>query len=192
MAQPVDGAGWAERVSARFQAEFGGTPRVFFAPGRVSLSGAHLDYNGGDVLPMAVDRGIWVAAGKSVPTAGEPPMVRCRSLNKPRHVDVPLSEIGDQARSEDGWAAYPLGVLKVLFETLGLSLEAAPCGFDFVVGGDLAMASGMSSSAALEVAVAFALAQLRPFSASPAASILLIFWQYRWIIRPRPVLLRSG
>ena len=79
-------------------------PACFFAPGRVNLSGAHLDYNGGDVLPMAVDRGIWVAAGKSVPTAGEPPMVRCRSLNKPRHVDVPLSEIGDQARSEDGWA----------------------------------------------------------------------------------------
>ena len=51
-----------DQVRQRFRSEYRDDPRVFFAPGRVNLVGAHLDYNGGDVLPMAVDRGIYVAA----------------------------------------------------------------------------------------------------------------------------------
>ena len=52
-----------DAIRARFLREFGAQPaRMFFAPGRINLVGAHLDYNGGDVLPMAVDRGVYLAA----------------------------------------------------------------------------------------------------------------------------------
>ena len=85
------------QVCSRFEAEFGGSrPRVFFAPGRVNLIGAHLDYNGGDVLPMALDRGVYVAARLS----GDD-LVRLRSLDQELTVDVPTQAVptGPSSRS---------------------------------------------------------------------------------------------
>ena len=72
-----------DAIGERFRAEFGGAPfRRFFAPGRINLLGAHLDYNGGDVLPMAVDRGIYLAI-----RARDDGRFRLRSLDQERTVD---------------------------------------------------------------------------------------------------------
>ncbi|MEC7724610.1 MAG: galactokinase family protein, partial [Planctomycetota bacterium] len=50
-----------EAIESRSREVLGGGPlRCFFAPGRINLVGAHLDYSGGDVMPMAIDRGIGV------------------------------------------------------------------------------------------------------------------------------------
>ena len=73
-----------DAISERFRREFAGPPpRRFYAPGRINLVGAHLDYNGGDVLPMAVDRGLYVAV--RLRTDGH---IRLRSLTVERQIDV--------------------------------------------------------------------------------------------------------
>ncbi len=141
------GAGLDE-IEARFLREFGGGgQRVFFAPGRINLVGAHLDYNGGDVLPMAVDRGIHAVA-----RLNDRGLLRLRSTNQPLGVDVAVTEVHDRTRPEWGWAGYPLGVWHSFAARTGISR-----GVDLVFGGNLPMASGLSSSAAIEVVTALAL-----------------------------------
>ncbi len=138
-----------DAIGARFRADFGdaGTVRRFFAPGRINLVGAHLDYNGGDVLPMAVDRGICLAI-----RARDDSQLRLRSLDSSRAVEVQGATVGAHARPEFGWAAYPIGVWRGFVQATGIAL-----GFDAVFGGDLPIASGLSSSAAIEVVTALAL-----------------------------------
>ncbi|MCA8951494.1 MAG: galactokinase [Planctomycetes bacterium] len=140
--------GLLERLEGRFRAEFGGAaPRCFFAPGRINLLGAHLDYSGGDVLPMAIDRGIYAAA-----RARSDGRLRLVSLDQELVVEVHEDDVGLHTRPEWGWAGYPLGVWQGLRHRYGIR-----GGFELVVGGDMAMASGLSSSAAIEVATAVAL-----------------------------------
>ena len=137
-----------DAVAARFLTEFGGTPpRRFFAPGRINLIGAHLDYNGGDVLPMAVDRGISAAARRN--SEGR---IRLVSLDQELRVDADAATVPARTRPEWGWAGYPIGVWRGFRERTGLA-----DGIDLVVGGNLPMAAGLSSSAALEVVTAIAL-----------------------------------
>lgn len=132
----------------RFLREFGGSGiRQFFAPGRINLVGAHLDYSGGDVLPMAVDRGVYAAA-----RLVEGGRLRLRSLDQGLAVDVETAAVGLRARPEWGWANYPIGVWHGFRQRLGLE-----AGVEIVFGGDLPMASGLSSSAAIEVVTAIAL-----------------------------------
>jgi galactokinase len=137
-----------ERLRLRFAEEFGGPPpRSFFAPGRINLVGAHLDYNGGDVLPMAVDRGVYAVA-----RLRDDGLIRLRSLDQDLSVDVQDGSVGDRADPTRGWANYPLGVWQALRSATGRA-----SGVDFVFGGDLPMASGLSSSAAIEVVTSIAL-----------------------------------
>jgi galactokinase len=137
-----------DAIGRRFAAEFGGpAPRRFFAPGRINLVGAHLDYNGGDVLPMAVDRGIYAAA--RLRSDGR---IRLVSLDQDAAVEVDAADVGARTRPEWGWAAYPFGVWHGFRDRAGLD-----AGFELVVAGDLPMASGLSSSAAIEVVTAIAL-----------------------------------
>ncbi|MCC6671152.1 MAG: galactokinase [Planctomycetes bacterium] len=151
MSAPPSNTELVARVRAAFQREFGGTPvRVFFAPGRVNLVGAHLDYSGGDVLPLAVDRGVYVAAAL-LPDA----RIRLRSLDQEGALDLECGELGDHRRPGDGWAAYPLGVLAQFRARTGRSRGVA-----MLFGGDLPMASGLSSSAAIELATALAFDRL--------------------------------
>ncbi|HEB51822.1 MAG TPA: galactokinase [bacterium] len=140
---PLPGA-----IAARFREEFGGeAPRKFFAPGRINLVGAHLDYNGGDVLPMAVDRGIYVAA-----RLRDDGRIRLVSLDQEGGIDLRTADIGTRARRAWGWAAYPLGIWREFRREIETDK-----GFEAVYAGDVPMASGMSSSAAIEVATALAL-----------------------------------
>jgi len=141
-------AGLLTAIDRRFRAEFGGDGhRCFFAPGRINLLGAHLDYSGGDVLPMAIDRGLYVAA--RLRSDGK---LRFVSLDQDRRVEVDAAEVGQHALPEHGWGGYLLGVWQGFRQRTDCD-----SGLEMVVGSDLAMASGLASSAAIEVVTGIAL-----------------------------------
>lgn len=116
------------------------------APGRVNLIGDHTDHAGGLVLPMAVDR--WTTV-EGVAGGAE---VRLRSADEPEPAVVPLG-VGDPSAVEPAWARYVAGVVA----------EVGPAGgLDGTVTTTLPVGAGLSSSAALEVAVALALGDPGP------------------------------
>jgi galactokinase len=79
--------------------------RLFFAPGRVNLMGAHLDYNGGPVMPTSVDRGTLLAA-----RARKDRRVRFASTLDARELEFELDAVPE--RKHGAWTDYPLGVLR--------------------------------------------------------------------------------
>lgn len=111
------------------------------APGRVNLIGDHTDYTGGLVLPMAIDLETVVEAE----SGGD--RVVLRSASEPVHAEVPL-EIEDPGSVEPPWARYVAGVVTTTRPRHGLEGS---------VSTTLPVGAGLSSSAALEVAVALAL-----------------------------------
>ena len=112
------------------------------APGRVNLIGDHTDYNGGFVLPMAINRDVRIAFRPSNDTR-----VEVRSHRFGETVSVELSAISRDRLP--AWARYVLGVAAVLQED-GHKLR----GWRGVISGDVPIGAGLSSSAALEVAAA--------------------------------------
>jgi galactokinase len=130
---------------------------VWSAPGRVNLIGEHTDYSDGFVLPVAIDRGVLVAAARRADRR-----LRCWSAQEPGQLDVDLAELAP-GRVE-GWGAYPAGVAWALGQA-GL----ADGGADLLVDGDVPAGAGLSSSAALECATALALADLHRAPSASAA-----------------------
>jgi galactokinase len=126
--------------------------RAAWAPGRVNLIGEHTDYNGGFVLPLAMDR-VSAFAGRT----RDDQSVRLWSTHFKEYAQFSLAglpETFNTQRAElSGWARYILGVATELARA-GIALK----GFDAVVSGDVPLGGGMSSSAALEVASAYAYA----------------------------------
>lgn len=115
------------------------------APGRVNLIGEHLDYNGGPVLPIALEHRTFVAAAPR--TDGR---LVVESLQRTDGaLTISMQELD---RGREGWAAYVAGV----FWALGAQLE----GVTLLVDGQVPLGAGLSSSAALECAVAFAVGGL--------------------------------
>ena len=143
-----------EALCAEFARRFGRPPeRVVRAPGRVNLIGEHTDYNEGLVLPFAVDRTCVVAARPAT-------SVRVRSLDSGDTVELPADGLADPAGIRPAWGRYVGGVVREL-----AALGRAHVGIDAVLASDVPLGAGLSSSAALEVAVATALcdaAGLRP------------------------------
>ena len=132
-----------------FAEQYGRRPAgVWSAPGRVNLIGEHTDYNDGFVFPFAIDRRTTVALGDR-----DDRLVRVASTFSPDVVEVHLDELTPDAVS--GWAAYPLGVVWALRET-GADLEHVR-GIDLHIDSDVPVGAGLSSSAAIECAVALAL-----------------------------------
>lgn len=121
---------------------------VWSAPGRVNLIGEHTDYNDGFVFPFAIDRRTTVAVGDR-----DDRLVRVASTFSPDVVEVHLDELTPDAVS--GWAAYPLGVVWAFGEH-GADLAHAR-GVDLHIDSDVPVGAGLSSSAAIECAVALAL-----------------------------------
>lgn len=115
--------------------------RTFFAPGRVNLIGEHTDYNGGHVFPCALTIGTYAA-------------VRLREDNICRFYSKNFPEIG--VIREGGFANYPLGVVKMLKDA-GYNIDK---GFDVAYYGDIPYASGLSSSASVEVLTGYFLKEL--------------------------------
>ncbi|MFZ5878686.1 MAG: galactokinase [Chloroflexota bacterium] len=128
-----------------FETHFDAKPKwIVRAPGRVNLIGEHTDYNDGYVLPMGIDHAVWIALR---PRADG--LVRIHSL------DLGLDSVFEPARIEkgEGWAEYPKGVAWALRET-GYDLR----GWEGVMTGDVPRGAGLSSSAAVELAIARAFA----------------------------------
>lgn len=128
---------------------------VWSAPGRANLIGEHTDYNDGFVLPFAIDRRTTAAVG--IRTDG---LVRVASAFAPAEVvEVPIDVLaGDAsfAATVPGWARYPLGVVWALGRDIALPAD----GLDLVLDSDVPVGAGLSSSAAIECAVAVALDEL--------------------------------
>jgi galactokinase len=143
-------------VAAVFQRAFGQPPQwIVRAPGRVNLIGEHTDYNDGFVLPIAIDRAIWIAFRPR--SDGR---VVVRSADYDQQGEFALQGL---TRGEPGWIEYLKGVAACLQEA-GHSLA----GWEGVMAGDVPRGAGLSSSAALEVATARAFAQTSGLTWDPA------------------------
>lgn len=135
-----------QRVRATFEERFGTTPAAIVrAPGRVNLIGEHTDYNDGFVLPMAIDRAIWIGL-----QLRDDPTVRVHSLDFDDSATLSLDAL---ERTNAGWIEYVKGVAWALQEA-GYTLR----GWEGVLTGDVPRGAGLASSAALELATACAFA----------------------------------
>jgi galactokinase len=135
-------------LARKFQGRFGDSPRIFAAPGRVNLIGEHTDYNDGFVMPCALGFTTRVAIS---PRAG-----RTINLHSEDFADVQQFSLDRLPASRlDSWADYLIGVLVQLQKTGSLSQGA-----NVLVSGEVPVAAGLSSSAALEVASALAFMDL--------------------------------
>ncbi len=133
-------------IEEEFVRRFGETPTLLArAPGRVNIIGEHTDYNDGFVLPMALDRETRIALRPR-----DDRQVRLASLLFDEVVELSLDSL---SRGGPGWAEYVKGTAWALLED-GQELR----GFDGVVGGDVPLGAGLSSSASLELAAARAFA----------------------------------
>jgi galactokinase len=143
------------RVLNAFGALYDGEPDfVVRAPGRVNLIGEHTDYNDGFVLPMAIERAVWIA-------------LRPRADGRVRVYALDLeewAEFGLKALQQGkGWAEYLKGVAWA-WQEAGYTL----CGWEGVLAGDVPRGAGLSSSAAVEMATARAFQAVSGFTWEPA------------------------
>ncbi len=131
-----------ERVIEEFQRRFGETPTaVVRAPGRVNLIGEHTDYNDGFVMPMAINRAVWIALRPRLD-----PYSVVYSCDMDEVAEFSLLEM---VHRHNSWAEYIKGVAWALQEQ-GMTLR----GWDGVIAGDVPIGAGLSSSAAVEMAAA--------------------------------------
>ncbi len=139
---------------AAFVQRFGsaGRPRLFFSPGRVNLMGAHLDYNGGPVMPTAIDRGTFLAVRPRTDRR-----VLLASTLEPGGTELDLSDL--PARPARRWWDYPVGVLRELSSRASLA-GMQLTGVDLLFGGNLPVGAGLSSSASICVGTALVLAEI--------------------------------
>ncbi|MGD7652111.1 MAG: galactokinase [Verrucomicrobiales bacterium] len=136
-------------ISDYFEKSFGRKPtNTAYAPGRIEFIGNHTDYNGGEVLGAAVNRGITVAVA---PNNLE--VIRFASPFIEGIIEIPVEGFTKQEGSASS-ANYPLGLVSIMRD------EGYPVtgGFDFADSSNLPSGAGLSSSAAIELATAYALA----------------------------------
>jgi galactokinase len=142
-------------VVRAFEERFGEPPSfVARAPGRVNLIGEHTDYNEGFVLPMAIDRAVWIA-------------LRPRTDRKVAVYSLDFQEEGGfdichLASSGNGWIEYLQAMAWALQKK-----ERGLAGWEGVTAGDVPIGAGLSSSAALELATARAFAAVDGFTWNP-------------------------
>jgi galactokinase len=132
-------------LAAKFQALFGQPTASYRAPGRVNLIGEHTDYNGGFVLPAAINFSCWVAIG---PRSDDKLVIHSENFEE----SVEARMDGNHLHRLRKWSDYPLGVAWVL-QKAGFGIRGA----NLYVRGEIPLGAGLSSSAAIEVAVACAL-----------------------------------
>ncbi len=133
-----------------FRHHFEAEPLVVFAPGRINLIGEHTDYQEGFVFPAAISQGIWVAIAKNN-------LAVCRAYSLDFDQEFSF-ELGSMSPKKGHWGTYVMGVCTLL-QQAGYPLE----NFDLVLGGNIPTGAGVSSSAALSVAVGLGLSEVFSF-----------------------------
>ena len=150
-------------VVASFREHFETPPPLLArAPGRVNLIGEHTDYNDGFVLPVAIDRACWIAFQLRDDT-----LLGLESLDTESAAAIPLAHLPTERAGS--WVDYVVGVAWALGDA-GLPLRR---GLEGMMAGDVPQGAGLSSSAALELAVARALATSCDLPWDPARMALL-------------------
>jgi galactokinase len=134
-----------DQLKQQFAASFDQQPlETYFCPGRVNLIGEHIDYNGGLVMPCAIDFGTWMLLAPNYDN-----VFRFRSVNFEETYDIGVQTAYQKTGRE--WYNYPLGVLHH-FVADGKPVK----GLDILYFGNVPIGSGLSSSASIEIATAFA------------------------------------
>lgn len=137
----------AKHVEQKFNERFGETPMVFRSPGRVNIIGEHTDYNNGFVLPAAIDKAIYIG----IKRRDDDQIILYSEEFRQDH----KSDVAGVKPSEKQWPNYILGVVDQLNKK-GYKIH----GFNLNIEGNVPIGSGLSSSAAVECATAFALNSL--------------------------------
>jgi len=144
---------YSDKIAEDFQQIFGKTPSfVVRAPGRINLIGEHTDYNHGFVLPAAIDKAIYFAIA---PRTDHTCKVYAADLNDT--FEFSLDALNKCPKS---WANYLIGVTSELI----VEGYTIPSGFEVAFGGDVPNGAGLSSSAAVESGMGWALSELFGFT----------------------------
>ena len=149
-------------LAALHLATYSAPAKLYSAPGRVNLIGEHTEYSGGFVMPAAIDFSTLIAI--SPRTDGR---FLAHSINFNERVDQPIADL--LAARAKSWSDYPAGVLWALRER-GIPIEN---GFSLTIVGDVPLGAGLSSSASVEVATAFAVLGTRGIE-MPLSEIALL------------------
>lgn len=136
-----------QKLVRTYQELFQAQPLLVRSPGRVNIIGEHTDYNEGFVLPAAIDKAVYVAVDKRTDD-----QIILHSID---FKDKFEGRVTDVQRTEKHWANYILGVAAQMLKR-GHKIG----GFNLVIDGDVPLGAGLSSSAAVECATAFALNEL--------------------------------
>ena len=136
----------AVTVLQHFRESFASEPTIYFSPGRINLIGEHVDYNDGFVMPAAIDKGIYYAVA-----ANNSNELHFYAMDFDEWLTIAVADI----KKMNNWKNYVLSVVNE-FLLLGHDVK----GFDCVFAGDIPRGSGMSSSAAVEGGLAFALNEM--------------------------------
>ncbi|TRX51300.1 galactokinase [Fulvivirga sp. M361] len=140
-----------ERV---FKNKFNAQPILVRSPGRINIIGEHTDYNGGFVMPAAVDKEMVLAVAPN-----HTDVVRVFALDLDEEVSFSISKVSEVTVE---WAKYIAGVMDQ-FQKMSLPVA----GFDCVFGGNIPLGAGMSSSAALECGIGFAMSEMFDLKVPP-------------------------
>ena len=139
----------AERIRKKYIEHFGDDTstekfRLFRSPGRINLIGEHTDYNNGFVLPASVDKAVYFAIS---PRTDNQVVLYAVDLD-----ETYIFSVEDISKPDQKWAYFQLGIIEQIYKK-GLNIG----GFQTAFGGDVPQGAGMSSSAALECCLLFAL-----------------------------------
>jgi galactokinase len=140
----IDSINYTELIRIKFEEFFQQEPLIIRSPGRINLIGEHTDYNMGFVLPAAINKAIYLGINMRKDKG-----IRIYSLDFQDSFEGDLDKISVSGKL---WPDYLLGVVEQIQKKHSL-----PCGFNIVFGGDIPPGAGLSSSAALECAMAFGL-----------------------------------
>lgn len=136
-----------QQITSAFYDRFGGKPVLVQSPGRINLIGEHTDYNNGFVLPAAIDKAIYFAASKR-----DDDEIHLFANDLNQHY---RGNIQTLIKSGQNWPDYIIGGLQQL-KQIGYTIS----GFNGVIGGDVPLGAGLSSSAAVECASLMAFTEL--------------------------------
>jgi len=135
-------------IESKFIELFGQTPRIFRSPGRINLIGEHTDYNEGFVLPAAIDKEIMAALAIN----GSDSICHLYAMDLDLSFEFDLNQFEP---CTEGWPNYIMGVADQILKN-----DSKLKGFDCVIGGDVPLGAGLSSSAALECVIGYGLNEL--------------------------------